>query len=435
MSIKKRPLTFDSVTDVHNWLNTLPAFQLAGMKAANMSLEQITHFCTAMDSPHQKIKTIHVAGTNGKGGTCAILSAVYSAAGYKTGLFTSPHLVSLHERFRIDGRAITDDDLLAFFREHQDLLERFPLTYFEITVAIAFWWFHKEQVDISIIETGLGGRLDATNIIRPLLSVITTISLDHTNYLGHTLQAISREKAGIIKPGIPVITGNVSGVSFHTIKEEAKKLGSEVIATAELSPAYNQRKSTYSIRIAGDELEFKSDLQAPVQCHNIAVAWQAVRQLDKTFKVAVQDFKNGLLSAGQILPGRFEKLMSDRLWYFDGAHNAQALQALKKSINTLRPESDATVVFAFMKDKIDENMPNEFSGFKKNYYYTLQSQRAATYDDICRTGFSAVPLPHDKGSIIALLDTLKSELVIFTGSFYFYTTVKDWLDHFHVHKN
>lgn len=424
---------FENIDDVHNWLNTIPAFQQVGMSAANMSLKKITGFCKAMGDPHKKIKTIHVAGTNGKGATCAILSSVYSESGYKTGLFTSPHLISLNERFQIDGCRITDEEVLIFFREHGALLVQYPLTYFEITVAIAFWWFHRENVDIAVIETGLGGRLDATNIVVPLVSVITTIALDHTNYLGNSLEVISREKAGIVKPGIPVVTGNLTDDALGIVEQTAEIENSRIVKGSELHPGY--KEGNFILQVSGQTQTFKSDLHAPVHRHNLAVAWQVIKVLNDILPVTNVDFRKGFQHAGRLMPGRFEKLHRERNWYFDGAHNEQALQALKETIGTIKPAKEAIVVFALMKDKIDENLINQFLGFKKNYYYTLKSLRAATCEDIRLSGLVAEPMAADEVDLFNLLGSFKSELVIFTGSFYFYSTVKEWLDQFIEYEN
>ncbi|MEX0772603.1 MAG: folylpolyglutamate synthase/dihydrofolate synthase family protein [Balneolales bacterium] len=436
MSIKKpTSLKFEDIDDVHDWLNTIPAFQQTGMKAANMSLKEITDFCNAMGGQHKKIKAVHVAGTNGKGATCAMLSSVYSKAGYKAGLFTSPHLKNIHERFHINGQEIRDDELLMFFKEHGPLLERFSLTYFEITVAIAFWWFYKEGVDIAIIETGLGGRYDATNIVQPLVSVITTIAIDHTNYLGHSLESISREKVGIIKAGIPVVTGNITDEPFKVIEQVARNKNTRIFRSNDLAPAYDNENKSFSFQLSNQKQAFRSDVSAPVQRYNLAVAWQVTRILDKTLPLSFQDFRKGIQSVNELLPGRFEKLNNSRQWYFDGAHNEQALHALKESIETIKPVDEAIVIFALMKDKVNENVVNQFLGFKKNYYYTLNSQRAATCDDIRHAGFVTEPLPTEKDDLFNLLSSLKTELVIFTGSFYFYSTVKEWLEQFFAHEN
>ncbi|MEX0686185.1 MAG: folylpolyglutamate synthase/dihydrofolate synthase family protein [Balneolales bacterium] len=428
---KSSTLNFENIGEVHNWLNSIPTFQQVGLHATSFNLQHISQFCDAMGGLHRKINTIHVAGTNGKGATCAILSAVYTQSGYKTGMFTSPHLVSLHERFRIDGKKITDEELLIFFQESKHLLEQYPLTYFEITVAVAFWWFHKNDVDIALIETGLGGRLDATNIIIPLVSVITTISLDHTNYLGSSLQAISKEKAGIIKQDIPVVTGNLTEEAYSVIEKRAVELDAKIYSATELKPVYNGDSKTCILQISGATQAFEMGFRAPVQCHNLAVAWQVIQILKNNLPVNIEVFRQGLKKAYKLLPGRFEKLMDDRDWYFDGAHNKQALEALKETIATIGQPGEAVLIFSLMKDKINENMSKVFSGFKKNYYYTVESQRAATYDDISQAGIVAESLPTVDDGLYDLLNSLKSELVIFTGSFYFYSTVMEWMVHDH----
>ena len=192
--------SFNSINDVYKWLNEIPMFGKTGASAANFSLRSIRRFCAELGNPQDTYPTIHVAGTNGKGTTCQMLASVCQSAGYKTGLYTSPHLLDYRERFRVNAAQITEQDLLRFFRRFDELLKRYSLTYFEISTAIAFWFFEQQKVDIAIIETGLGGRLDATNIITPEVSVITSVGLDHTDILGDSLGKIAKEKGGIIKP-------------------------------------------------------------------------------------------------------------------------------------------------------------------------------------------------------------------------------------------
>ena len=203
------PKEFSHIKDVERYLLTLPKFSMVGAKAANFSLKKVKNFLQELGNPHKNFPSIHVAGTNGKGTVCHLLEATYRRAGYKTGLFTSPHLISFNERFRILGKPISDKKLLAFFAQVSSLLDTYNLTYFELSTVIAFTLFDHEFVDIAIIETGLGGRLDATNVLLPLLSVITSISYDHTDILGENLASIAWEKAGIIKKKVPCIVGKV----------------------------------------------------------------------------------------------------------------------------------------------------------------------------------------------------------------------------------
>ena len=192
--------------------NALPMFQRVGASAYKADLTNTIALCTHLGNPQNHFKSIHVAGTNGKGSTSHALASIFQAAGYKTGLYTSPHLKSFTERIRINGDEINKDDVVEFVATHKDFLDQLQPSFFEMTVGLAFWYFAKHEVDIAIIEVGMGGRLDSTNVISPELCVITNIGLDHTQFLGDTLPLIAGEKAGIIKQGVPVIVS-------HTQKE------------------------------------------------------------------------------------------------------------------------------------------------------------------------------------------------------------------------
>lgn len=185
----------------------LPMFQRIGPAAYKADLSNTIALCKALDNPHESFKSIHIAGTNGKGSTSHLLASVLQAAGYKTGLYTSPHLKDFRERIRVNGKMIPKDDVVAFVEQHKAAFEKIDLSFFEWTVGLAFHYFREKKVDIAIIETGLGGRLDSTNVILPEISVITNISYDHMNLLGNTLEKIAKEKAGIIKRDVPVIVG------------------------------------------------------------------------------------------------------------------------------------------------------------------------------------------------------------------------------------
>ena len=192
--------------------NALPMFQRVGASAYKADLTNTIALCTHLGNPQKQFKSIHVAGTNGKGSTSHSLASIFQAAGYKTGLYTSPHLKSFTERTRINGEEINKEDVVQFVATHKGFLDQLQPSFFEMTVGLAFWYFAKEEVDIAIIEVGMGGRLDSTNVISPELCVITNIGFDHTQFLGDTLPQIAGEKAGIIKEAVPVVVS-------HTQKE------------------------------------------------------------------------------------------------------------------------------------------------------------------------------------------------------------------------
>src|SRR6202044_3425280 len=217
----------------------LPLFTRVGASAYKANLDNTIELCKRLGDPQHKFKSVHVAGTNGKGSTSHMLAAILQTAGYKTGLYTSPHLKDFRERIRINGQMISEQEVIDFVEQHKADFEEISPSFFEMTVGLAFDIFAREKVDIAIIEVGLGGRLDSTNIITPLLSVITNIGWDHMNILGDTLQLIAAEKAGIIKPNIPVIIGEyqpgVAGVFLEKATLEKSKISfaSELLSEAE----------------------------------------------------------------------------------------------------------------------------------------------------------------------------------------------------------
>ncbi|MDR8392746.1 bifunctional folylpolyglutamate synthase/dihydrofolate synthase [Aliifodinibius sp. S!AR15-10] len=413
--------------DIYRFLDAIPAFQNTGSAAARFDLERFQKFCEAIGDPQDDFPSIHVAGTNGKGSTCQILGAIYHEGGYKTGLYTSPHLLEYRERFQVDGKYITDEELLIFLNKYSGLVKSFRLTYFELSTAIAFWWFRHKNIDLAIIEVGLGGRLDATNIITPLVSVITNISLDHTDILGEDIRSIAREKAGIIKQGVPVVLGNVSFGASEEVMAIAKNKKSRIYQTNSMEPTW--RNGVCILNIDGSPVEFTTDLVSPIQVHNVALAWQVVQVLSDRYPVPGKKLNRGLqkVKSTFTLLGRFEKLHSELDWYFDGAHNLEAVQNLTKTVANMQSLDRTTLVLSLMKDKINEMMMAEFQKFKKIYYYTIGSKRAADAREIEKWLPNTDVVSVDKKQQTLFLKELESELVIFAGSFYFYSTVREWV--------
>ncbi len=423
-------MKFNSVSDVEKFLDQIPKFQDIGGRAAHMGLDHMSAACKEMGNPQDGYPLIHVAGTNGKGTVCHTLASVYQQAGYRVGLYISPHLLDFRERIRVNGAMVTDDGLLQFFREYYPVLDRYHLTYFEIFTVMAFWWFRRLNVDIAVIETGLGGRLDATNIINPIITSITSVSMDHKEYLGSTISEIAAEKAGIIKKNIPVVIGKLPNPAKKIVTERAKVLNSEVITADDLKPA--RKKEEVVFHLNGKVIYFTTDLYGPVQAVNLAVCWKIITKLQDRLPVSWKQFG---LAAGQIrvqskLMARFEPLQSGQCWYFDGAHNIEAIRNLKKTIKQFPKGDDPIMVISLMKDKINSKLIKEFSEFKKIFYYELNSERAAGYKEVSSYLEKLQLLSNDEESIRSFIRQCDSKLVIFTGSFYFYKTVKDWISKF-----
>jgi dihydrofolate synthase/folylpolyglutamate synthase len=295
----------------------LPMYQRAGKIAFKKDLTNILAFSKVLNFPEATFKSIHVGGTNGKGSTSHMLASILQEAGYKVGLYTSPHLKNFTERIRINGKEIPKQKVASFIKEHKDFLERQKLSFFEMTVGLAFDYFASEKVDIAIVEVGLGGRLDSTNILTPVLSVITNIGLDHTQFLGETLPEIAFEKAGIIKNKIPVIIGEEQAAIKNVFGTKA---------AAEKASIYFASDTVHS---------FKTDLLGDYQKKNLRTAVAAIKGL-QGFQVSEENIKNGLLHVvkNTNLKGRWQVLQEYPKVICDTAHNKEglemALRQLKK---------------------------------------------------------------------------------------------------------
>lgn len=411
--------SFKTIEDVWEYLDSIPMFQKSGVSATNFGLKNIQEFCDLIGNPERDFKSIHVAGTNGKGTTCNLLEAVYLKTGLKTGMFTSPHLLKYNERVRVNGLDITDEKVLDFFQASEEALKNTSLTFFEISTALAFWAFSEEKVDIAIIETGLGGRLDSTNIITPELSVITSIDIDHAQILGDTKEEIAFEKAGIIKKDTPVVIGNVSGSECSVLLEEAEKMNSKVIQVEKNAPHFKDGMVFFS----NTNEQFRTQLLEPVNAWNIASVKAVVELLKESYPISTLELKEAIESFKGV-SARFEKLSLTHNWYFSGAHNKQAIDSLLETVSSFTSDKKV-LIFTLMKDKVSKDTLEMLSLFDEIYFFELEEERGARKSDIDKY---LVVKDMNNMNQQKILKELKTELVIFTGSFYFYPTVKRWLN-------
>ncbi len=318
----------------------LPMYQRQGKTAFKKDLINIIALSNELGNPEKKFRTIHVGGTNGKGSTSHMIASVLQEAGYKVGLYTSPHLKNFTERIRINGEEISKENVVDFISENKQFLEKQGVSFFEMTVGMAFDYFAKEEVDIAIIEVGLGGRLDSTNIILPEVSVITNIGLDHTQFLGETLPEIAYEKAGIIKKNVPVVIGERQNEVEKTFIDKATECQSEIL-------------------FASDNYEeYKTDLLGDYQPKNTKTAIEAVKQL-KGFEISEEDIKLGLLNVvkNTNLKGRWQVLQEKPKIICDTAHNKEGLTY---ALNQLKKEKTDKlhIVLGVVSDKnLDEILP------------------------------------------------------------------------------
>lgn len=418
---------FQKYADVEAWLNARPQFSKDGRKATDFRPAKMVDFCSHLGHPERRGNFVHVAGTNGKGSTCAMIASVYQTSGYKTGLYTSPHVEHWRERIKVDGTPASEDAILHIFQRMGEVPGFDSLTYFELGTVAAFLFFADFGVDIAVIETGMGGRLDATNILIPLVSVITSIGLDHTDYLGNTIGAIAYEKAGIIKPGIPVVIGDLLPDAMDVIRGAAELLNSRLVMATDASPRFDRQTGEVVARCAGNELRFTSDIPSVTSAINAAMALSVVELLQDRFVVNASDIKSGLEYAARNtgLLGRMERLLPNRHWYYDGAHNQEALNVLLLNLDKIAPIAEWNVVFTMMGDKVSHESLNTFQKFKKKVFWRSGSERGASENAI-REHMDDVDVGNDD-EIIQHIAAMTAEFVIFTGSFYFYNEVRRWI--------
>jgi len=319
----------------------LPMYQRIGASAYKPNLDNTIKLLTELGNPETKFKSIHVAGTNGKGSTSHMLASVFQTAGYKTGLYTSPHLKDFRERIKINGVCIPEENVVDFVEKNRAFFAEIKPSFFEMTVGLAYDYFAKEQVDIAIIEVGMGGRLDSTNVITPLLSVITNISMDHMEFLGNTLEKIAAEKAGIIKPGIPVIIGETNEKTAPVFLEIAKKNNSKInfadVETQCIAPLQN----------------VECDLQGIYQKKNIQTALAAIFSVKNQFQnLSEEAIREGLANVVKNtgLLGRWQIIGEKPLIICDTGHNEDGIKQILQQLSQT-PYRRLHMVFGVVSDK------------------------------------------------------------------------------------
>lgn len=366
-------MTYSETLD---WMfSQLPMYQKQGASAYKEDLTNTILLADHLHNPEKNIKTIHVAGTNGKGSTSHFLASILQEAGYKTGLYTSPHLKDFRERIKIDGEEISEDFVVQFIASNKSFFEQNQLSFFEMTVGLAFDYFRQEKVDIAIIEVGMGGRLDSTNIISPLLSVITNIGMDHVQFLGNTMEKIAFEKAGIIKPKTPVVIGEYTAETRPVFEKKATEVQSDSYFASDLI------SSTYPSTLIGDYQE-----------QNKKTVLQAIKVLQGqgNFIISEENIKDGFWNVikNTGLQGRWQQLNEAPMVICDTAHNKHGLEIVMKQV--ARQKFDVLhIVLGVVNDKdLDDVLPL----FPKNakYYFcrpniprgldaTILQEKAATF--------------------------------------------------------
>lgn len=370
----------------------LPMFSRIGAAAYKKDLHNTIALCEAIGNPQQQLRTVHIAGTNGKGSVSHMLAAIFQTAGYKTGLYTSPHLKDFRERIKINGEMITQAAVVAFTERIQPQIDELDPSFFEVTVAMAYDYFVQEKVDIAIIETGLGGRLDSTNIITPDVSVITNIGWDHMNLLGDTLEKIASEKAGIIKPGVPVVIGETLPETAPVFEKTAKEKSSPYyLATAKrklISRAW--KNHLLEVEVATDEesgsKKYTLDLSGVYQVKNLLTVLETCDRLqEKGWSLPEEKILTALKMSKQIsgLHGRWEIIHTEPLLVLDVAHNEDGIKQLLEQIR-LTPYEELHIVLGMVKDK-DVEKVLALLPKKATYYFTQAGiQRAMEAYDLSK---------------------------------------------------
>jgi len=334
----------------------LPMYQRSGIAAYKKDIGNIIKACKILNNPQKKIKTIHIAGTNGKGSTAHMLASILQEAGYKTGLYTSPHLKDFRERIKINGKTIDKKYIINFIKENQLEFEKINMSFFEFTVAMAFNYFTESKVDIAIIETGLGGRLDSTNIINPELSIITNIGLDHTNLLGNTIEKIAFEKAGIIKKNTPIIIGRKQDKTKEIFKSIAKGKNAKLY--------YNDNPKNITTDVKGD-----------YQNENIGTAIKAIEILN--WNISNEQINKGInnILKNTGLEGRWQKLSENPLTICDVGHNEDGIKNILRQIEKTK-FNKLHFIFGSVNDKVLTNVFKLLPKKAKYYFCAAKIDRA-----------------------------------------------------------
>ncbi len=409
-------MSISPVKSVHNkyhqtidWLfQQFPSYQEIGAEAYKPGLERVEKLLSTFDNPHLKTKTIHVAGTNGKGSTCSFIASILTEKGEKVGLFTSPHIFDFKERIRINGTTISEDDVVSFCAKLQEIELPFQPSFFEITFVMAMEYFATQNCTYAIIETGLGGRLDATNVVQPLLSIITNIGLDHQQFLGHSIAEIAAEKAGIIKKNIPVFVAEETAQTKNIFLTHAQ----------EKQTSINFLKPSHT-KVDGIANYQQTNLQTAIQALSII----DIDVIDAEVSLALKNlFKNtGLF-------GRFQEIKSSPRIIIDAAHNEAGIKILLKELQDT-PHEKLKFIVGSSGDKDLKKLIANLPQSSELYLCVFKNERSTTYHELSE-------LAAENGSVKKVYkeinqaineivsDTLSNETIVICGSFFLISDIK-----------
>jgi len=410
----------------------LPMFSRIGEKAYKKDLHNTIELCKFLGDPQNKFRSVHVAGTNGKGSTTHMLAAVLQEAGYKTGLYTSPHIYDFGERIRVNGQMVSQQFVIDFVERTKEITAEIQPSFFELTVAMAYEYFANEKVDIAIIETGLGGKLDSTNIISPVLSVITNIGLDHTNILGNTLPEIALQKAGIIKKDTPVVIGEDNVETRPVFISTANEMNAPIYFASEM---YITDYIDYSGGLlmcnhknieTGVVEKLRLDLTGLYQVGNSKTVLAVIDQLKRMgFSILENHVHSGLENTRSItgLKGRWDIVSQNPTVIYDVAHNRDGIEQILSQLEIYYPESHYHFVLGFVKDKDVDTVLKLFPGNSSFYLTNAQIPRALPHTDLKQKALEAGLKGESFDNVKLALETAKTnsnekDVIVVCGSFF-----------------
>lgn len=419
-------------TNYDKCLEFLFGLERVGIKYDLKNIKALLKF---LDNPQKKFKSIHIAGTNGKGSVASALNSVLIENGFVTGLYTSPHIIDFRERILINGEKISKQFVIDFTNRVYKLITKIIPSFFEVTTAMAFEYFAQKKVDYAVIETGLGGRLDSTNVLKPILSIITGISIDHTEYLGNTIKGIAKEKAGIIKHGIPVVIGNIKGIAKEVIKKKSFEKSSEFIESKKVSGIKILSKNEIGIQIDYKGSKIKYPVIGDYQISNIKTSLSAI---NKFCVIENTEIKNGVIKKGfenlvknSNFYGRFQLVKRNPSVVIDVSHNIEGIANIKSSLKYFRYKN-LFIIFGMMKDKNFKACVNEIEKLDAKIILTKPDyKRAAEPEILYKSAINKKKFFISENIKSAYKNAMKfagkNDLILVTGSFFL---LSDFLKNF-----
>lgn len=402
----------------------LPVFHIVGSSAYKPGLDNTIRLMELLDNPHKKFKSIHVAGTNGKGSVSHYIAAILQLSGYKVGLYTSPHLVDFGERIRISGKMIDQNYVVDFIEKNISIIETVQPSFFELTMAMGFSYFADREVDIAVIEVGLGGRLDSTNIINPELSIITNIGFDHVEFLGNTLEKIATEKAGIIKPHVPVIVGETVPETKAVFVQKAKEMDADIYFASEKKALNFVEYRDNKMLVLSDNKLYVSELCGRYQLKNMATVLTAIEVLNSTstFLITSESIKAGLEKVCSItgLRGRWEIIRLNPMIVADTGHNVHGMQEVANQLKC-QIYKRLRIVIGMVNDKDISGVLKLLPGDAIYYFTKAQVKRALDAQELKKNA-AAFQLFGNSYDLVqnaienCISDSDPEDLILITGS-------------------